>query len=75
MIQIDDGVPMPPERNGPRSRYPFSEMEVGQSFLVGNIDARLVHSVRMAAYNAGLSGERKFSTRKTTAGLRVWRIK
>ena len=70
MIEIDKNIPIPPKRNQ-TSKYPLSTMEVGDSFLVvGAVQARLSGSVGTVARRTG----RKFTTRKTFEGVRVWRI-
>ena len=59
-------------------RYPFSKMEVGDSFLVP-LDGSSTHEVqsRLAA-NGGYWAKKlgvKFATRAVDEGVRVWRIK
>ena len=77
---IDKEVPMPAS---PHSRvtpkYPFDDMEKGDSFLVeweedvrdGIIKTRLYAAVSRA--NKRLEG-RKFSQRTVQEGVRVWRV-
>lgn len=67
-VQIDKGIPMPP---APRARkYPWSEMEIGDSFLMGGAPRQVANAVSKAGRNYG----RKFSYRKTREGVRVWRV-
>jgi len=69
MLQIDSTVPMPESR--PRSRYPFAEMTVGDSFLV--TDPGAAKNVRSAAWMFSKRHSVRFSCRKVEGGWRVWR--
>lgn len=66
-VEISKDVPLPP----PRRRYPYGEMEVGESFLVGG---GVLQVVCNANYRAGKRLGRKFIARKEAGGVRVWRI-
>ncbi len=67
-VKIDKGIPMPPcNRAG---KYPWKEMEVGDSFLM---DGDPVYAAN-TANKAGRKHGRKFSSRKTREGMRVWRV-
>jgi hypothetical protein len=75
MIAIDKNVPLPQRTwGGPGGRppkYPWAEMEVGDSFFVLNATTdNLSAAGTMAAKRSG----RKFTTRKENGGVRVWRI-
>lgn len=64
---IDKDIPLPS-----RARYPFAELEVGDSFTVPMDRA---HSCRnRACVHAGKTG-RKYTTRRQGDVLRVWRVK
>lgn len=67
-FKIEKSVPKPaPIR---RRKYPWLEMEIGDSFLVpGGRTERLANS----AHGAGKRYGRKFSTRSVEGGVRVWR--
>lgn len=52
-------------------KYPFLEMEIGDSFFV---PADLAEKVRAAATSAGRRYGKKYVTRKEGNGRRVWRI-
>ena len=64
------------------NKYPFDQMEVGDSFLVPYAEAK---SARMAALtrNAGqykklpkyITVQRHFVTRTVDGGMRIWRTK
>lgn len=66
-IQIEKGIPVPHFHN-----YPFSEMEVGDSFRVP--DGINPRNVRVYMQKAKQAGKGKFSMRTLPDGIRVWRI-
>lgn len=79
--QIDSSTPVPARRN----RYPFGEMQPGQSFAIA--DQAESRKVRNAAYQyarkanqatlkaTGTAGTLKFSLRKVEDGtFRLWRV-
>ena len=69
MLEVENGVPLPevPER----VRYPFADMEVGDSFLIR--DESLVKNARSAAWMFGQRHGARFSCRRVAEGWRVWR--
>lgn len=71
MIQIEKNVPIP---NGakPGPKYPYWEMEVGDSFLFPS--AAKIGSARSATCRIAKQLGRKFTVRKTEKGLRCWRV-
>lgn len=75
MIKIEDGVKMPPPRKGynhHRTKYPFAEMQVGQSifFEKGDPDGRRAME---AAYKFGQRRGLKFIVRHDEGSVRIWR--
>lgn len=74
-MKIEKGVPCPysGRRDGPQ--YPFSEMEVGDSFLIPKemnyINVR--YGYFSFVHRRGLDW--KFTVRKTPEGHRCWRIR
>lgn len=84
---IEDNVPIPEElyegksTAGRPTKYPFKDMEVGDSFLY--MDEEYSHSVASklssAARNAGRLQRMDWTVRKETVDgkeyLRIWRIK
>jgi len=72
-IKIEKNVPMPP-RMGPgiKAKYPWKELEVGDSFFV-NGGTKTTTISRLACHHAALTG-RKFAVRTEGEGARVWRI-
>lgn len=77
---LESGIPLPktnrPGRTG--SKYPFAQMEVGESFLVGNnskgepLTQGTIRSA-LGAFSKRNPDSGKFSVRMTDQGLRVWR--
>jgi hypothetical protein len=71
---IETGVEIPGRKGGRQgSKYPFAQMSVGQSFLVGS-DVK-VSTIRSAigAFSKD-KPEYKFAVRDTPEGVRVWRV-
>jgi hypothetical protein len=71
MYEIEKDIPVTIKSE--KAKYPFSEMEVGDSFLVpkGQENAKL-H--REAAYSHGRKNNVKFKTKSVAGGTRIWRI-
>lgn len=71
MVKIDKGIPLP--KAATREKYPFREMNVGDSFFVKET---------VASSSASLANKRfapkRFASRKVTvggqSGLRIWSI-
>ena len=64
---IDKDRPIPPTRR--QTKYPFGEMEVGDSFFAENKKAVSAAHV-WASTHPGV----KFATRTEGDGVRVWRL-
>ena len=75
-IRIDSDISLPSPKGGAGVvKYPFRQLEVGQSFFVpGKTQADLSGSIGAARRAMG----RKFATRRVTedgvTGTRVWRL-
>lgn len=73
-IKIEKGVAL----IGPRRKYPFEKMEVGDSFFVPNVPSRSLRK-DYARITAAVSGahkmfrDQRFATRRVDGGVRVWR--
>ena len=65
-MKVDKGIPMP-------GRYPFDEMEIGDSFLLPP-NTKLI-SAQVAALRFRKKTGKYFSFRKMPDGIRVWRVK
>lgn len=70
-FKLSKSVPLPGTQGGEGiARYPFAEMDVGDSFLVPH---SLSESVKAACYSYGRRHRMKFVSRKVGNGRRVWR--
>lgn len=69
-IEVERGVERPPRAN---SKYPWSTMEVNDSFALPPTTKRKSFAAQAAA--AGKRLGRKFSVIQTKEGLRCWRKK
>lgn len=69
-IKIDKGIPVPDESRGANGKYPFADLEIGDSFFV-NVKQVAVCS---SAAGYGKRHNKKFTTRSENGGTRVWRI-
>jgi hypothetical protein len=67
--RLEKGVPLPTAYAG-RKKYPFGEMEIGDSF---SFKADELTRVRAAASYFGTRNGKKFSARKDGPGCRCWR--
>lgn len=77
--KIDKGIEMPASRE---AKYPFGEMEVGDSFFIP--DKKRIADVRVYARNWIFKGPQalrevragyRFSIRLWEDGVRCWRVK
>jgi hypothetical protein len=77
MIEIEKGVPIP-ERRGNWTKYPWGNMEVGDSFFVkrsGKTTLKLLqNNLSTLSRRVGKSIGVKFKTSQEEKGVRVWRI-
>lgn len=72
MFPIEDGIPMPQIW-----KYPWSELERGQSFLVpcpADETERKMNSLTSSRNHAQKKLGRRFALRRTNHGIRVWRV-
>jgi hypothetical protein len=71
-MQIDRNIPLPkPQRASKPSKYPWSEMEIGDSFMVeGKTTAQMSGRVRYAEKTTGFA----FTSRSVEGGCRIWRV-
>lgn len=76
MINIDKGVPIPDRKRGHgrlckyRCKYPWRDMEVGDSFVY---EGTHKSASAISSYPTKVFGM-KFSTRKEGDKIRIWRI-
>lgn len=73
-MKIEKGIPNPRPYRGfrtARSKYPFSEMDVGDSvFFEGQGNGGAAYA---AAKKAGMRNGRKYSGYCMDGGIRIWR--
>lgn len=70
---IEKDVPMPKVDNKRRGRYPFEEMEIGDSFFVPEAVASANSLGSSVHYFCKGKKSYKFSVRREQGGCRVWR--
>ena len=69
-IEKNHVVPAFVDGLGRREKYPWSQMEVGDSFFVANGEVRKIAG---AACHAGRRANKKFVVRVVEGGVRAWR--
>lgn len=77
MIAIEKHIPIPARSHDSRMKYPFHQMEVGDSFSVSNTEGLdsvlLTKRMRTTMGAAARRLNRKFVLAVEGAGIRVWR--
>jgi len=73
VIVIDKGIPIPVVNHGAARKYPWCEMEVGDSFFIADCDlgARNGHAANKASKRYA---PKVFTSRKVPGGRRTWRV-
>src|SRR5690606_14294925 len=71
LFKVEKGIPVPPVKQGPYSRYPWLQMEVGDSFFVPGVE---YSAFKQQPSNAGRRYGRKYASRSVDGGVRVWRV-
>jgi len=74
LLPVEKGVPIPRRKN---RKYPWQEMEKGDSFLVPCAISEIKHmesSVTSCRHHAQKVTGFKFVIRRTNRGIRVWRV-
>ncbi len=69
-IEDEHAIPAARQHNGRREKYPWSQLDIGQSFLVKDVALR---SMSSTASHAGRRNGKKFIAREAEGGIRVWR--
>jgi len=67
MFKVEKGIPVPPVKN----KYPWLQMEVGDSFFVPGVTCK---EFRTQPSSAGRRYGRKYASRSVDGGVRVWRV-
>lgn len=70
MFKIEKGIPLAARSRGREKIYPFSDMEIGDSFLTENKKVGRAAIQFTKRRNNGW----KFATRNEGNGVRIWRI-
>ena len=74
--KIEKGIPLPKNTRGRKLKYPFAEMEVGDSFDCGEYKYNKAGSVSTSARTWAMKNKKewKFRVAKTEYNtLRIWR--
>ncbi|QQN73927.1 hypothetical protein [Croceicoccus sp. YJ47] len=76
-IKIEKGVPLPSSRQA-HVKYPFNEMEVGDSFKVTLAESHSENVTNLqralGSRGAQVLGKGKVATRQEGDAVRVWRV-
>ena len=67
-IKIEKNIPIP--RKG-KQKYPFSKMEIGDSFFLEN---STIGKVAAEAYREKKATNRMYVARSIDGGVRIWRV-
>jgi hypothetical protein len=70
-FKIDKKIPLP-SRGQQITKYPFIDLDIGDSFL---IPEKTVIQTNGLCYYAGKRLKKKFVSRTVNGGVRIWRIK
>lgn len=72
MYKIDKNIPIPSKYSkGIKTKYPWRELEVGDSFFVENrTSTQMINTSKNTSKNSG----HKYVCRKEGNGCRVWRV-
>lgn len=74
MYKIEKSIPKPTKR---QPKYPFADMEVGDSFFVGETGAAIQSRLSSSAAYRGKKGQGVFTVQKDVTdgidGYRIWR--
>lgn len=74
-MKIEKGVPIP-EKGNKDSKYPFNEMEVGDSVIVAEYSIENMRKINsILYYYTSKNKGKKFTQRQEDKNIRVWRIK
>ncbi len=74
---IEKGLPMPAAARHRRiSKYPFAQLEVGDSFLVPDTPQSKAENRANSATNVANQrlAPKHFGARRVTEGVRIWRV-
>lgn len=73
MIEIQKGIELPPDTRGRKTKYPFAQMQVGDSFEVtGPRNTVLTAATSWAKRR---KNKHQFTIRHSNGKTRIWRTK
>jgi hypothetical protein len=72
-FKIENGVPLPPETRGRPVVYDWGKMKVGNSVLIKTDSEAKIASARTAASAYGRRHKMRFTSRRVSKGIRIWR--
>lgn len=72
-MKVERNVKIPTRKRA--SKYPWSDLKVGDSFFVHGAEKMYAMYAAVANYNKKLKKPIKITLRKEGDGVRVWRIK
>ncbi len=73
-MKIEKGMPIP-EKGNKESKYPFNELEIGDSVVVCDYSAENMRKINSILYYYTSKSDKKFTQRQEGDKIRVWRIK
>lgn len=68
MIPIEKNVPIPERAVGPKTKYPFASMQIGDSFFIPGMEKFTYHWYPSKKYG------HTYRSKKVDGGMRIWRI-
>lgn len=71
---IEKGVPLPSGRRERRDKYPYADMEVGDSFLIPLAKDRSTSGIYASVSVAKRRHNINLATARVDGGVRIWRI-
>ncbi len=71
-MKIDKGVELPAQLAGAPRKYPFPDMQVGDSIFVADQNSQ--GKASMAARSHGAKYGVKFKCMSVEGGVRIWRV-
>lgn len=74
MIKIQKNIPIPNTTAGRPSKYPFADMEIGDSFELRDVPKNTVLNAA-SSWAKRNKNKRKFCIRYENKVTRIWRIK
>ena len=75
MFKVESDIPVPPKVMGTKAKkYPWDDMEVGDSFFVPNPPGHKRNPLYTSAQGRNAQATAKYSCRAESDGVRVWRV-